>query len=99
MVVDAGASINCAMIGDKRATDAINNKWEGIIINGLIRDSAQINSMNIGIRALGTIPKKSEKKGFGKRDLNISFSNVKFIPGHHLYADEDGVIVLEDKAE
>lgn len=99
LVVDAGASINCAMIGDKRATDAINNKWEGIIINGLIRDSAQINSMNIGIRALGTSPKKSEKKGVGKRDLNISFSNVKFIPGHHLYADEDGVIVLEDKAE
>ena len=99
LVVDAGASINCAMIGDKRATDAINNKWEGIIINGLIRDSAEINSMNIGIRALGTSPKKSEKKGVGKRDLNISFSNVKFIPGHHLYADEDGVIVLEDKAE
>ena len=99
LVVDAGASINCAMIGDKRATDAINNKWEGIIINGLIRDSAEINSMNIGIRALGTSPKKSEKKGVGKRDLNISFSNVKFIPGHHLYADEDGVIVLKDKAE
>ena len=97
--MDAGASINCAIVGDKRAMDAINNKWEGIIINGLIRDSAEINSMNIGIRALGTSPKKSEKKGVGKRDLNISFSNVKFIPGHHLYADEDGVIVLKDKAE
>ena len=99
LVIDAGASLNCAMIGDKRATDAIKNAWEGIIINGPIRDSTEINSMNIGIRALGTCPRKSIKKGVGKRDVNVSFSNVKFIPGHHLYADEDGVIVLENKAD
>ena len=55
--------------------------------------------MNIGIRALGTCPRKSIKKGVGKRDANVSFSNVKFISGHHLYADEDGVIVLENKAD
>ena len=86
-------------VGLEEFTDYRPINQNNIIINGLIRDSAEINSMNIGIRALGTSPKKSEKKGVGKRDLNISFSNVKFIPGHHLYADEDGVIVLEDKAE
>jgi len=99
LVIDARASLNCAMMGDKRATDAIKNKWEGIIINGPIRDSAEINSMNIGIRALGTCPRKSIKKGAGKRDLNVTFSNVKFVPGYYLYADEDGVIVLENKAD
>ena len=99
LVIDAGASLNCAMMGDKRATDAIKNSWEGIIINGPISDSAEINTMNIGIHALGTCPRKSIKKGVGKRDVNVSFSNVKFIPGHHLYADEDGAIVLENKAD
>ena len=59
LVIDAGASLKCAMIGDKRASDAIKNNWEGIIINGPIRDSAEINSMDIGIRALGTCPRKS----------------------------------------
>ena len=98
LVVDAGASLQCAMIGDQRATDAIKNKWEGIIINGAIRDSAQINTMNIGIRALGTCPRKSIKNGVGKRGLDLTFSNVKFTPGHYLYADEDGVIVIENKA-
>jgi regulator of ribonuclease activity A len=98
LVVDAGASLNCAMLGDKRASDAIKNAWEGIIINGLIRDSATINSMPIGIRSLGTSPRKSVKKGVGKTNISISFSNVKFIPGHYLYADEDGVIVLDKKA-
>ena len=99
LIVDAGASLNCAMMGDKRATDAIKNNWQGIIVNGPIRDSAEINSMNIGIRALGTCPRKSIKKGAGKRNLKVTFSNVKFIPGHYLYADEDGVIVLEDKVD
>ena len=97
LVVDAGESLRCAMLGDKRASDAIKNEWEGIVVNGSIRDSVMINSMTIGIRALGVCPRKSIKKGNGKRNLTVDFSNVKFIPNHFLYADEDGVIVIENK--
>jgi len=96
LVVDAGESLRCAMLGDKRASDAIKNEWEGIVVNGSIRDSVMINSMTIGI-ALGVCPRKSIKKGNGKRNLTVDFSNVKFIPNHYLYADEDGVIVIENK--
>lgn len=97
LVIDAGESLRCAMLGDKRALDAIKNEWEGIVVNGSIRDSVMINSMTIGIRALGVCPRKSIKKGNGKRNLTVDFSNVKFIPNHYLYADEDGVIVIENK--
>jgi len=97
LVVDAGESLRCAMLGDKRASDAIKNEWERIVVNGSIRDSVMINSMTIGIRALGVCPRKSIKKGNGKRNLTVDFSNVKFIPNHYLYADEDGVIVIENK--
>ena len=97
LVVDAGESLRCAMLGDKRASDAIKNEWEGIVVNGSIRDSVMINSMTIGIKALGVCPRKSIKKGNGKRNLTVDFSNVKFIPNHYLYADEDGVIVIENK--
>ena len=97
LVIDAGESLRCAMLGDKRALDAIKNEWEGVIVNGSIRDSLMINSMPIGIRALGVCPRKSIKKGNGKRNLTVDFSNVKFIPNHYLYADEDGVIVIENK--
>ena len=97
LVIDAGESLRCAMLGDKRALDAIKNEWEGVIVNGSIRDSVMINSMTIGIRALGVCPRKSIKKGNGKRNSTIDFSNVKFIPNHYLYADEDGVIVIENK--
>lgn len=99
LVVDAGGSMNCAILGDKRIADAIQNEWQGIIVNGAIRDSAIINKMSIGIRALGTFPRKSIKKGVGKNNVIVSFSNVKFIPNQYLYADEDGVIITKTKVD
>ena len=97
LVIDAGGSMNCAMLGDKRAADAINNEWEGIIVHGLVRDSVAINGMEIGIRALGVCPLKSIKNGVGDSNLIVNFSGVTFTPGEYLYADEDGVIVVKEK--
>ena len=97
LVIDAGGSMNCAMLGDKRAADAINNEWEGIIVYGLIRDSVAINGMELGIRALGVYPLKSIKNGVGDSNLIVNFSGVTFTPGEYLYADEDGVIVVKEK--
>ena len=97
LVIDAGGSMNCAMLGDKRAAEAINNEWEGIIVHGLVRDSVAINGMEIGIRALGVCPLKSIKNGVGDSNLIVTFSGVTFTPGEHLYADEDGVIVVKEK--
>ena len=97
LVIDAGGSMNCAMLGDKRAADAINNEWEGIIVHGLVRDSVAINGMEIGIRALGVCPLKSIKNGVGDSNLIVNFSGVTFTPGEYLYADDDGVIVVKEK--
>ena len=97
LVIDAGGSMNCAMLGDKRAADAIKNEWEGIIVHGLIRDSVAINGMELGIRALGVYPLKSIKNGVGDNNLIVNFSGVTFTPGEYLYADEDGVIVVKEK--
>ena len=98
LVVDAGGSMNCAMLGDKRAADAIKNEWEGILVHGLIRDSATIKGMEIGILALGVSPLKSIKNGVGDSNLIVNFSGITFTPGEYLYADEDGVIVIKEKA-
>ena len=98
LVVDAGGSMNCAMLGDKRAADAIKNEWEGILVHGLIRDSATIKGMEIGILALGVCPLKSIKNGVGDSNLIVNFSGITFTPGEYLYADEDGVIVIKEKA-
>jgi len=95
LVVDAGGSMRCAMVGDQLALLGVRNNWAGVIMYGCIRDSGPIASMDIGIFALGTHPMKSVKKGAGDRDIPVSFGGVSFVPGQWLYADEDGVIVSE----
>lgn len=95
LVVDGGASLRCALLGDLLAAKAIENYWSGIIVNGCIRDSAEISQMTLGVKALATHPLKSVKKGVGETNIPVTFSGVTFNPGDYLYADEDGIIVSE----
>jgi regulator of ribonuclease activity A len=93
LVVDGGGSLRCALVGDQLAILAQDNGWAGIVVYGCIRDSAAINAIPIGVRALATHPLKSVKKGAGDRDIPVTFAGVTFVPGQYLYADSDGVIV------
>ena len=93
LVVDGGASMNCALLGDNLARMAVENQWQGIVINGCLRDSAIIDQMDLSVRALNTHPRKTIKRGLGDVNVTVSFSGVQFEPGAYLYADEDGIIV------
>jgi len=93
LVVDGGASIRCALVGDKLAELGIKNGWEGLVINGCIRDTAVISTLDIGIKALGANPRRSVKKGKGERDIPLVFGDATFKPGDYLYADEDGILL------
>jgi len=93
LVIDGGGSLRCALVGDQLAILARKNGWEGIVVYGCIRDSGDINGIDIGVRALNTHPQKSIKKGVGDRDIAVTFGGVTFNPGEWLYADEDGVLV------
>lgn len=97
LVIDGGGSLRCALVGDQLAILAAKNGWEGIVVYGCIRDSADITGIDIGIRAINTHPLKSIKKGVGDRDLTVTFGGVSFVPGDWIYADEDGVIVAKQK--
>jgi len=95
LVIDGGGSHRCALVGDNLAKTAVGNGWQGIVVYGCIRDSAIINQLPIGIRALHTHPLKSHKKDHGERDVLITFAGVNFKQNHFLYADSDGIIVSE----
>lgn len=95
LVVDGGASMRCALVGDQLALLGVRNGWTGIIVYGCIRDSKAIGAMDLGVFALGTHPQKSIKKGAGDSDIIVTFGGVSFIPGEFVYADEDGVMVSE----
>jgi len=93
LVIDGGGSTRCAMVGDILAQMGADNGWAGIIVYGCIRDSGVISTINIGVKAMGTFPLKSVKKGEGEIDVTVHFADVDFIPGHFVYADEDGIIL------
>lgn len=93
LVIDGGGSLRCALVGDQLAILAQKNGWEGVVVYGCIRDSGDINGIDIGVRALNTHPQKSIKKNVGDRDIAVTFGGVTFNPGEWLYADEDGVLV------
>jgi regulator of ribonuclease activity A len=97
LVVDGGGSHRCALLGGNLAKLAVDNGWQGIIVYGCIRDSVEVNALPIGVRALHTHPLKSHKRGSGDRDSLISFAGINFRTGYYVYADEDGIVVADDK--
>ena len=96
LVVDGGGSLRCALLGDLLAQLAIDNRWAGVIVNGCIRDSDDINGMDVGVKALGTHPAKSVKRGEGIENEPVTFAGVTFAPGHYVYSDADGIVVSTD---
>ena len=95
LVVDGDASTNCALLGDNLASIAEERKLAGIIVYGYVRDSKELRNINIGILALGTMPKRSVKEGKGETEIPLQFGGVEWITNHYVYADEDGVVVCE----
>jgi regulator of ribonuclease activity A len=94
LVIDGGGSMQRAVFGDVMAAVASRNGWAGLIIHGAIRDGAEIDAMDIGVKALGTVPKRGQRAGAGDVDVPVTFGGVTFTPGARVVADEDGVIVL-----
>ena len=93
LVVNGGGSLKRALVGDNLASLAIDNGWAGIVVFGAVRDSGVIDTMPVGIKAVGTIPLRADRDAIGEIDILTSFGGVIFTPGDWLYADADGVIV------
>jgi len=95
LVVDGEGSLHTALVGDVIAGLAVDNGWAGVIVHGAVRDSAALRTMNLGVKALGTNPRKGTKTGEGQRDVPVTFGGVTFTPGEIAYCDDDGIVVVE----
>ena len=93
LVVDGAGSLESALMGDMIAAAAVSNGWAGVVINGAIRDRAALARTELGIKALGSNPRKSAKDSIGAVDIVVAFGGVTFSPGATLHADEDGILV------
>lgn len=94
LVIDGGGSLHTALVGDLIAELGRGNGWAGIVAVGAIRDAKTIGGMTIGVKALGTNPRKSSKTGAGERDVPVELGGIVIAPGDHLYSDDDGIVVV-----
>ena len=94
LVIDGGGLAWHALFGDVMAGLAIRNRWAGVVVHGVIRDRAEIDAMDIGVKALGTVPRRASLGAGGEVDVAVHFGAIAFTPGARLVADADGVIVL-----
>lgn len=93
LVVDGQGSLRTALMGDMIAESAVANGWAGVIINGAVRDREALARLPLGIKALGSNPKKSAKTGVGEVDVQLVIDRVRIQPGVMIYSDPDGILV------
>ena len=94
LVIDGGASVHSALVGDVIAELGRSNGWSGLIVNGAVRDATTLRTLDIGIKALGTNPRKSAKTGTGECDVVVGIGGIDFIPGDLAFSDDDGIVVV-----
>lgn len=94
LVIDGSGSLHTALVGDLIAELGRSNGWSGLIVHGAVRDAATLRNLDIGIKALGTNPRKSGKTGDGERDGVVEFGGLRFGPGEVVHSDDDGLVVV-----
>jgi regulator of ribonuclease activity A len=95
LVVDGGGSLASALMGDLIAASAVEQGWAGVVINGAVRDVSTLRTLELGIKALGSNPRKSTKSGAGDVGIPVRFGGVEFRPDAWLYSDEDGIVIAD----
>ncbi|MBO9661637.1 ribonuclease E activity regulator RraA [Dokdonella sp.] len=96
LVVDGGGSLRCALVGGQLGMLGVNNGWAGVLVHGCVRDRAELAALAIGVKALATHPRRSEKGlHSGHAGRIVEFAGVRFAPGAWLYADADGIVVAD----
>lgn len=96
LVVDGGASMRCALMGDLIAESAVKNHWNGVVIYGCVRDVDAIAQLDLGVHALAAIPQKSTRKGVGEVDLTLQFGGVIIRSGDYIYVDNNGMVLSRE---
>jgi regulator of ribonuclease activity A len=93
LLVAGGSSTRCALLGGELGLLAVENGWAGVVVDGCVRDHRELRELPIGVSALGTCPRKSQKTGVGERDVPVEVAGVEVFPGDWMVVDPDGILV------
>ncbi|ARP93188.1 ribonuclease E activity regulator RraA [Bordetella genomosp. 13] len=94
LVVDGGASLAHAVLGDRMAAMAVQNGWSGVLVHGCVRDVHALGRMPVGIHALAAVPNRPSAMPPAIAADRLDLHGIAVRTGDWLYADDDGIIVL-----
>ena len=86
-----------AVVGDNLMKFASDNKYEGIIVNGYVRDTVTTKDFSIGLLAKGTCPKKYIPAQNGELNIPITIDGIDILEGDYIYVDPDGIVISKEK--
>ncbi len=93
LFVDGGGSKECALLGGNLALLGWQNNWAGVVVYGLVRDSQELGSIEFGVKALGTNPRRSKKAGQGDKNGTVMIEQIEIKSGYYIFCDHDGIVV------
>jgi regulator of ribonuclease activity A len=93
LVIDGEGSLSRSLLGDRNAALAVDHGWSGLVINGAVRDADGLRTLPLGVKALGSTPRRGGKTGLGAIDVPVRFGSAEFLPGGFLWSDADGIVV------
>lgn len=94
VLVIAADGIEAAMWGDTLAHLAHERGAAGVVVDGYVRDVAQLQRIGASVRARGTFPRRAQALGSGRADVVVETAGARVAPGEIVIADYDGVVVL-----
>ena len=94
IVVDAGGDLSNALIGEMMVAYAVKRGVAGIVINGAIRDAANIGAGDFPLFAAGISHRGPYKDGPGEINVPIAIDGMVIEPGDLVIGDDDGLLCV-----
>jgi 4-hydroxy-4-methyl-2-oxoglutarate aldolase len=94
LVAATGAFTGAAVVGDLLLGIARNRGVVGFVTDGLVRDVANLEALNLPVYAAGVTPNSPGKRGPGAVGLPIVCGGLVVSSGDVVIGDSDGVVVV-----
>lgn len=94
IVVDTGGDVDYAVAGGNVMAVAQRRGVAGFVVDGVIRDLAEVREAGFPVFARGVVPKPGAKAVLGEHEAAVRCGGVTVHPGDIVVADEEGVVVV-----
>ncbi len=94
LLIDAGGDLNNAVVGGILTFYAATSGLAGVVIDGAIRDVAEIRERDFPVYARGVTHRGPYKDGPGEINVTVSVGGMVVHPGDIIVGDQDGLLAI-----